>query len=429
MKTHRLELAVLLCLAPLAARADFFNFRNVLPGSRAALLGGAFTAIADDGSAVWYNPAGLSQLPSFTATLAADAYGMHLLDRSLALDSQGTLHTLHFRWFGAIPTTFALTFAPRPGFTLALAAVGADRFRISAHTTTDGIDITDTFFGQSRRFSTLVSKAVVEASTTLVGPAAGLELGAGFSVGLSLFYQLSQVTSSISDTSSNASGDQAQRQHDHEVSAHGLLPVLGVLWKGPAGLRAGFTWGVQTLPIRGTNSYSANVVTTFAGSSLDGGNVAGAALYPHRFALGVAWERPGKLLLSVDVLYYLGMSWAAPHEVLHTERADYAHVEVPHVDASFGTEVWIKSSVTLRAGLFTNTSSASQQNAEERVQMFGFGLGVGIHNGGLSTGLGVVAQFGQSGLQAESAAAVPVAWNRAQVAVVLGGSHRFFDPE
>ena len=165
----------------------------MLPGARAAFLGGAFTAVADDGSAAWYNPAGLSQVPRFTVSLAADAYGMHLLDRAVVVNPQGDLHTLRFRWFGAIPTTFAVTLAPRPGLTLGVAVVGADRFRISALTTTEGVQIADTFFGQRRTFTTLASKASIEAATTLVGPAFGLELGAGFSVGLSLFYQLTQV--------------------------------------------------------------------------------------------------------------------------------------------------------------------------------------------------------------------------------------------
>jgi long-chain fatty acid transport protein len=47
-------------LAPVAASAGGFNIYEM--GARATALGGAFTATADDGSAIFYNPAGLSWL-------------------------------------------------------------------------------------------------------------------------------------------------------------------------------------------------------------------------------------------------------------------------------------------------------------------------------------------------------------------------------
>jgi len=45
---------------------------NSFVGTRAIALGGAFTGIADDASAVAYNPAGLAFLPS---AMQAEAYG------------------------------------------------------------------------------------------------------------------------------------------------------------------------------------------------------------------------------------------------------------------------------------------------------------------------------------------------------------------
>mgnify|MGYP005991348183 CR=1 FL=1 len=43
------------------AIADEYHYKNILIGSKAIGLGGAFTGIADDMSAVFYNPAGLAQ--------------------------------------------------------------------------------------------------------------------------------------------------------------------------------------------------------------------------------------------------------------------------------------------------------------------------------------------------------------------------------
>jgi hypothetical protein len=46
-------------------------------GAKATAMGGAFTAVADDGSAVYWNPAGLTQLGFFTLTPGAGVYGSY----------------------------------------------------------------------------------------------------------------------------------------------------------------------------------------------------------------------------------------------------------------------------------------------------------------------------------------------------------------
>lgn len=43
----------------LSVQADVFHYSNLLIGDRAIGFGGAYTAIADDASGVYYNPAGL----------------------------------------------------------------------------------------------------------------------------------------------------------------------------------------------------------------------------------------------------------------------------------------------------------------------------------------------------------------------------------
>lgn len=59
----RLALLSTLCLSGLARASGFYLGDN---GARASLLGGAFTAQADDLTAMQYNPAGLARLPGFS---------------------------------------------------------------------------------------------------------------------------------------------------------------------------------------------------------------------------------------------------------------------------------------------------------------------------------------------------------------------------
>ena len=51
---------LIVCLAPTIAFGH--GFANYVQGGRSFATGGAFTAVADDSSAIFYNPAGIQQL-------------------------------------------------------------------------------------------------------------------------------------------------------------------------------------------------------------------------------------------------------------------------------------------------------------------------------------------------------------------------------
>lgn len=82
-KRKNLKAAVLstaalgICISS-TAFADAFqsmaNQRNNLPGGRAAMMGGAFTAVADDSSASFFNPAGLALIKESRMELSATSF-------------------------------------------------------------------------------------------------------------------------------------------------------------------------------------------------------------------------------------------------------------------------------------------------------------------------------------------------------------------
>lgn len=62
---------LILSLAWLPAAADLFNHKLVLVGDKGAALGGAFTGLADDATATYYNPAGLTQIKNIKLNVSA----------------------------------------------------------------------------------------------------------------------------------------------------------------------------------------------------------------------------------------------------------------------------------------------------------------------------------------------------------------------
>ncbi len=65
---------MILCLLALGALADQYHFKNILIGDRAVGLGGAYTAISDDPSGMYYNPAGMAFAMENYMSGSANAY-------------------------------------------------------------------------------------------------------------------------------------------------------------------------------------------------------------------------------------------------------------------------------------------------------------------------------------------------------------------
>src|SRR3954465_2205937 len=62
---------ILLAACCLSARADSFNHKVVLVGDKGAALGGAYAGLADDATATYYNPAGLTQIKNIKLNVSA----------------------------------------------------------------------------------------------------------------------------------------------------------------------------------------------------------------------------------------------------------------------------------------------------------------------------------------------------------------------
>jgi long-chain fatty acid transport protein len=414
-----------------SAQADFFNGRNLLIGERASLLGGAFTALADDATAGYYNPAGLVQAPGFTVSASADVYAFYLLNRAERINDQGDQLALSFLRTVILPSTFALSYRFHPRVTVAAHIFSPDRFRLSSINSVEA-PVVARALGIDQTFGGISRSARFDQQSTLYGASAGLLVTEAISLGVSLHYHLVQTSQALASTyfthpapDGSTPGDQATLQADNEVTSGGLIPQVGVLLRLPLGLRVGFSWQSETIVLHSQNIWQLSLSSS-VGQSFDSGTTRGDTRYPHRFALGLGWQSAA-VTLSLDLIAYAPLNYDAPHEVLRTEFADNRHREDAHLDASLGVEVTINETFVLRGGLFTNTSSASAQFAEERINLFGGVVGLGVRKDGLETGFGLMGQFGRSPFQRENELGFETQWTRAQLMFVMGGSHRFFE--
>jgi hypothetical protein len=75
---HAALFLVVLSLAPEIARADDTHYQDYPIGGRAVGLGGAFTAISDDPSGIYFNPAGIVDTNRSSVQISTTLYGLEI---------------------------------------------------------------------------------------------------------------------------------------------------------------------------------------------------------------------------------------------------------------------------------------------------------------------------------------------------------------
>lgn len=419
--------ALVAALAPCSGRADFFNSRNVLPGERAAMMGGAYVAVADDIAAAYYNPAGLGSIHGAATSISGTIYAYQVNIRSEYFGDDPRPLVLRLNRLNSLPSAVGVAFQPHPRLALALSLWEIDRVRFAAVAFLDDVPIPVDLGLRSDVFFKSVLRVRLDTSSLLGGPSIAWRVADELAVGASLFVHYFQGVLSVSNEFYNAPGSQVVFDYENDATSGGFAPVVGVLWRPGERWRLGFTWGAETIHVTGRNTYSNGFVATSGLSMLESDTIEGDVRLPHRFALGVAYRFAGGALVTADVLYALPLVYPAPREMLRTAFPENRHVEVGHADASIGLEIPVAPKWTLRGGLYTNTSSASDLYAAARVQGFGATVGVGYYKGGLSTGLGLIIVYGRSDREVDVDAGSTVSWERLHVMVVYGGTHRVLE--
>lgn len=400
----RFFLLLLILLCPNLVFADYlFNNRNNIIGDRAALMGGAYTALSEDVSGAFYNPAGIAYVKPLTSNFA-NIYAYQRFERENLTTGEPILNNLSK--FNNIPTMIGITY----NF--------GDLHTAFSLFQTDMVQFYS--IGHSFDQSTSVTIDVTE-DNWLIGPTFAGKLSENFAVGVSAFVYYSQTkfigrVDSASLTSSR----------ENDLYSLGFSPVFGGKWKASENLDLGISYGMETIPIMGENSI---IFRAPLSPEVLKKNVEGDQRLPHRVTTGVAWNKD-RLTVALDATYYFPMQFPAPNEPFRTAENVNDHKERAHMDLSIGTEYILSDKWNLRGGLFTNTSSATGQYQAEKVNMYGGSFGVGYINGSATTSFGVIVQHGKSGANSNDFSpalmiAEKAAWSRTIIGFLIGGSYEF----
>jgi long-chain fatty acid transport protein len=413
------------------ARADDTHYQNQLIGERALGMGGAFTAVASDPTASFYNPGGLATTPSSSVSASLNLYGVeHRVVKGGLLSyisGEPATADLEATAYPTIPTTFGVlrTFGEQfPDGTrrhaLAFSMLIPDQtsYAYDATVGTSGETDLDVFH-------------LSETDRTLwIGPSYAVRITPDLAVGVSAFvamrnwsrsYSHSQETPTLPPVVPPTSDYFWLERVDTSFDSFELLFRLGALWQPLPDFRVGLTIGFPSLHVWGDGSLSSQFTYAWFDPPPAYGDVRfesvsglpAESFSPLEVRTGLAWIPSPELLIALDISYHLPT--LHPYERVHLWQEDRARLqfddlftsavtrrEVININAGF--EWLIAGKWPVRAGVFTNLSSAPDLSASaaglERVDILGGTLSVGYQFASFTLNFGFLGSAGWGKAQA-----------------------------
>lgn len=326
--------------------------------ARAVGMGGAFTAISNDPSAIYYNAAGLTQLNGINISLGSTLIAPVFSFRGVT--PQVTEYDATKQSF--FPTHFFATYRYNNDWAF-------------------GLGFTSPFGLGSQWDPNWVGRYLAvetELQVFTVSPVAAYKINDQLSISAGLVYSFANVKISQKSPQSPFAGDAFTSLSGKDNSAWGYN--LGAMYKPTKDLSIGISFhSIVKYKFVGT------ATTTGAAqlaSMLPNGDVSANLTTPFNLAVGVAYQVIPRLLLSADFQYVgwssydtLTINFATPKETLSSPRMyDNSFI------ARLGAEYNLIRELKIRAGIYYDNSPVKPEYISPSLpeaNRLGFSFGIG----------------------------------------------------
>lgn len=361
-----LFLLLLFVLSVRPALADEYHYNNILIGERASGMAGAYTAVSDDLSGLYYNPAGV----------------VYATGRNLSA-SVNTFHRTKKLYKGVIGghgwTRTASTLLPN--FFGILQSLGKGKIGFS-YAVTDSIledqdqRILDTISTALGNITSYVINFNNEDNTYNLGPSYARELGDNLSAGITLYIHQRRQQWILNQLIHFDTGQYEWSNIYYETEETGVRPVLGLMWSPADKVAFGLSVS-KTEVLTADTTLQSTVKTTISNDvTFEKPTSTAKRQYPLTATVGAAYFPSEALLLSGDFSYYSAVNG-----------------RVATWNAAVGSEYYFTKSLSLRTGFFTNRANTPELKTgstgqDEHVDLYGGSLSLGYYSRGTSLSLG-----------------------------------------
>lgn len=445
-------IALVLVLAP-TGRADDAHYQDFAVGARGAMLGGAYTAIADDSSALYFNPAGLVDVDRANVSIGTSLYGF---DRQLTyaknVDALRLVHELDKYPLSAgeiniIPASTGAALALGPAvdgqYRHALAAgLVVPTFRTGVHYVNRELDSL-----QLRNTSRVKDNTMIWAAGYGYRWTRDLSVGIAGQATVRLIDMVDEFDIRGSATGAADRDAFLLTTSSLNLTHTDVMVAFGLKWRLGRRLLFGASLTTPGLTLYQTGQFRVRSASGNLGTASGGDGTAldemasqvrwAGMVWPLSSRLGLAYSKPRDFTVSIDASLHAptryelvadhcsvppgvlpdlvptcllrGGQWhpaALPDEVQRRSLIPLQVDRIANVNFNLGVEKTFSRQVSIGAGAFTNFSSARPFDVDSQGQLtqlstqlsnvdhYGVTLSLGFFGAFSLSRLGVMAMYG-----------------------------------
>ncbi len=405
------------------APADDFHYTNLLIGDRASGMGGAYTAVSDDATGLYYNPAGIAYTAGGNLSASVNAYYNNEKTYKGVIGGNGWTRrssSLLPNYFGVIQPVGRF----KVGFSYAVPdSIMEDQSQTFGNLplSTSGGSNSVASLNPGVNITSYIINFNNENNVYEFGPSIATEFSDNFSAGLTLYYYWRKelwVLNQIIKTSNG--GFEWTNQYFH-ANERGVRPILGFMWSPVKNVSLGLAVSKIWITSSDTNfqsSYVREGLGVF--EDTNGGGIPDTVVYdkksipdgpsdttarrdyPTKVGLGIAWFPSQSLLLTGDLNYYTKVNEQIV--TIGGQSVILRPAATAVTNVALGTEYYFTRNWAMRAGAFTNMANtpniqSGAANQNEHIDLYGATASISNFTRNTSVTLGTALTYGSGKAQ------------------------------
>ena len=383
--------ALLLVICHSSLLADDLHYNNILIGDRASGLAGAYTAISDDASGLFYNPAGIVYTENLQVSASANAlYSTKTVYKDVLNGGDWERKSNNI-----VPNYFGMTAKLGNGyigFSYAVTDFESED-QDQEFTTIPGVDLFTINVNNSDK-------------VTKFGPSYAVRLNDEWDFGVTLYWHERDkeiINNQFIRRSSDGKYEWSNVYFETEES--GYEPVIGLMWSPDDSLSFGLS--VRQTFITSSSTRSQGTCATDIGDTENqlpqcintSGTINNPTIktssakrdLPLNVRFGVSYFQTPRLLYSADISYF---------EEVSGSTFDAEEV----INYALGVEYYFTPAWAIRSGLYTNNANTPELSPDEvnqfdHVDMTGISLSISRFSARSSVTLGIAVASGEGEAQ------------------------------